>query len=218
MVVSAINSGDTLYNNDGTNKTSTSLSTNIIIKVNGVSVGAVNKLSISESRSIAMVDAIGVDGHIDSAPNKSTDISGSCDRTRFDRLRIAQAFQRSFIHASAQIYPFDIVIIDAQDVDSGSQILTTIKNVWISDISVNYTSDNFIISDSMNWKAESIFSTVLGGPVGSLGSPRGDYKPALIGNGAVSDIERRVDQGQSGRRGSLDAGGLLSLVGNPSLY
>lgn len=100
----------------------------------------------------------------------------------------------------------------------GSQILTTIKNVWISDLSVDYSSSDFIVSDTMSWKAETIFSTVIGGPVGSLPSPRGDYKPALIGNSVIADIERKVDQGQSGRRGSLDAGGLLSLVGNPSLY
>lgn len=118
MVVSAINSGDTLYNTNGTNKTSTSLSTNIIIKVNRVPVGAVTSISVDEKRSIEMINAIGVDGHIDSAPKSSTNISGSCTRTRYDRLRIAQAFQRSFIHASAQIYPFDIDIIDAQEVDA----------------------------------------------------------------------------------------------------
>lgn len=217
-MVSAQNTNDTLYNENGTNKTSTSLGTNIIIKVNGVAVGAVTSMSINEKRSIAMIDAIGVDGHIDSAPKSSTNISGSCKRTRYDRLRIAQAFQRSFIHPAAQIYPFDIVIIDAQDVSSGSQILTTIKNVWINSVDVSYSASDFIIVDDMGWEAETIFSTVLGGPVGALGSPRGDYKPALIGNSAVADIERRVDQGQSGRRGSLDAGGLLALTGNPSLY
>lgn len=218
MVVSAINTGDTLYESNGTNKTSVSLSTNIIIKVNNVAVGAVTSLSINEKRSIKPIDAIGFDGHIDSAPNSSTDISGSCNRTRFDRLRIAQAFQRSFIHPSAQIYPFDILIIDAQDTASASQIVTTIKNVWISNIDVTYSADNFIISDSMQWTAETIFSTAGNGPVGNLPSPRGDYKPALIGNGLYSDIERSVDQGKAGRRGSLDAGGLLSLVGTPSLY
>lgn len=100
----------------------------------------------------------------------------------------------------------------------GSQIITTIKNVWINSVTVKYSSSDFIIVDDMGWEAESIFSMVLGGPVGVIGGPREDYKPALIGNGAVADIERRVDQGQSGRRGSLDAGGLLSLVGSPSLY
>jgi len=127
-MANAPNTGSTLTG-DSVNKTSTAISTNIIIMVNNRAVGAVQSLSISEKRNIKMIDEIGTDGHIDSVPNQSTNITGSCQRVRFDRLRIAEAFSRGFIHAASQIYPFDIVILDKQKKAQENQISTVIKNV-----------------------------------------------------------------------------------------
>src|SRR5271169_3739100 len=104
--------GSTLTLPTGQNLTSTGISTNILIAVRNpqtggyVPVGAVQSMAISEKRSIKMIDEVGTDGHIDSVPNQSTNISGSCQRVRFDRLRVAEAFDRSFLHVSAQVYPF----------------------------------------------------------------------------------------------------------------
>src|SRR5580692_1747947 len=103
---------------NGYNTTDTAISTNILIAVRTPSgyspVGAVQSMAISEKRSIKMIDEVGTDGHIDSVPNQSTNVTGSCQRVRFDRLRIAEAFSRGFIHAASQVYPFDIVVMDKQ--------------------------------------------------------------------------------------------------------
>ena len=192
------NTNSTLLGN-GVNKTSTAISTNIIIKVGTQAVGAIQKLSISEQRGVQTIDEVGTDGHIDSVPNKSTDITGDCTRIRFDRLRIAEAFGRGFVHVASQRKPFDIVIIDSWNGDDDSSIITTIKNVWIEKISYSYGASDWIIVDDMSWKAETIYSTLANANVATGGE-----------NGLTpekDDIERQTDVG--GRRGALDAPGLL---------
>lgn len=219
-VVGAPNTGSTLGLNNGVNKTSVSLSTNILILVNGVAVGAVKSLSIQESRDIEFIKEIGTDGNIDSAPKSSTRISGSCERVRFDRLRITEAFGRGFIHVQSQAYPFDIVIMDKQKRDQASQISTVIKNVWIKSIDTNYQSDQWIISDKMNWEAETIFSVLNNGnrPV-AVGGERGIQHMGTGPNGVgLIDIEQKADTGFGGRRGSLDASGLIDIGDAGNLF
>jgi hypothetical protein len=204
------NIGSTLYYNSGNNRTSTAISTNIIITVRSqkgyVPVGAVQSMAVSEKRPIKMVDEVGTDGHIDSVPNQSTNITGSCQRVRFDRLRVAEAFSRGFVHASSQVYPFDIVIFDQQKLASGLRIATTIKNVWISGIDYTYQVSDWVITDTMTWEAETIFSILNSGnsPVavgGELGLDTTHFVP----------IEQATDTGLNGRRGSLDAPGLIDV-------
>jgi hypothetical protein len=152
MTLYAPNTGSTLGldstpgNATGVNKTSTAISTNILILVNNKAVGAVQSISINEARTITAVKEVGTDGIIDSVPTSSTTISGSCTRIRFDKLRISEAFGRNFIHVASQVYPFDIVILDKQKRNTGDQISTVIKNVWINSIAYTYTADNWIIS------------------------------------------------------------------------
>ena len=222
----APNTGSTLSLPNGVNKTSTALSTNIIILVNGTAVGAVQQLQITESRNIKMISEVGTDGNIDSSPSESTQVSGSCQRIRFDRLRIAEAFSRGFIHAKSQVYPFDIVVLDKQKRDQGSQISTVIKNVWISEISYTYQASDWVITDNMSWKAEDIFSILNGGsspipggvPV-AVGGERGIKHMGSGPNGIVNitsgdgiiNVEQLADTGSGGRRGSLDASGLIDI-------
>lgn len=191
--------GSTLLGPNGANKTSTGISTNIVIKVGPNTVGAVQELSVTENRPVFMVDEVGTDGHIDSVPNKSTDISGNCSRIRFDRMRIAEAFSRGFVHVAAQRIPFDIVIIDNWNGDQNSALITTIKNVWIEQVSYAYRVSDWVITDTMNWKAETIYTTLANG-----NSATGGERNLLL---ALDPIERSTDVG--GRRGSLDAPGLL---------
>jgi hypothetical protein len=174
-----------------------------------------------------MVDEVGTDGHIDSTPVSSTNITGSCQRIRFDRLRVAEAFGRSFIHVGSQAYPFDIVILDKQKKASASQISTVIKNVWIGGISYQYQADNWIISDTMEWEAETIFSFLTGANGANAvvgGSPvavGGEIQMQNIGNTLITDgswIEQRADTGASGRRGALDAAGLIDLGSDYPLF
>ncbi len=232
-MANAANTNSTLTLPNGVNKTSTALSTNIIILVNNTAVGAVQQLSIQENRPLKMVDEVGTDGHIDSAPTGSTNIKGSCQRIRFDRLRITEAFSRGFLHAASQVYPFDIVILDKQKRDQGSQISTVIKNVWIGGLSYVYDAGNWIITDTMEWEAETIFSILNGGS-----SPISGGTPAAVGgergikhagggpNGAfdiisgdgVINVEQLSDTNSGGRRGSLDASGLIDIGNGTVLF
>lgn len=204
------NTGSTL-DADGVNKTSTAISTNILITVGPNPVGAVQRLTINERRAIRMIDEIGTDGHIDSVPNQSTNITGSCERIRFDRMRIAEAFGRSYLHTKSQRFPFDIVIIDnwngnpLNPGDNSAAIITTIKNVWIGEISYGYQANDWIITDTMNWEAETIYSTLGSGKTPA--AQGGERAIPLALSSPTSDIEQSADIG--GRRGALDATGLL---------
>ena len=206
---SILNLGDSF----GTNTTDTAISTNILIAVRTPSgyqpVGAVQSMAISEKRPIKMVDEVGTDGHIDSVPNMSTNITGTCQRVRFQKLRVAEAFDRGFLHVSAQVYPFDIVIFDKQKFATAAQVTTIIKNVWIAGIDYTYQVSDWVITDSMTWEAEQIYSTVNGGPA-ATGGQNNLLKP-FGGANNPGWIESQTDMGASGRRGSLDAAGLIDL-------
>lgn len=212
-MANAANTGSTLTFPGGQNKTSTAISTNIIIMVNQTPVGAVQSLSISESRNIKMIDEVGTDGHIDSVPNQSSNFSGSCSRVRFDRLRVAEAFSRGFIHVQSQAYPFDIVILDKQKSDVGAQISTVIKNVWIKGLSYEYTISDWVIMDKMDWEAETIFSVLNNGSATPVA--QGGERGIPFSN---IPIERQTDVGANGRRGSLDASGLIDLGSTGTLF
>jgi hypothetical protein len=219
----ATNTNSTLTFPGGQNKTSTAISTNIIITVrtaNGtnIPVGAVQQMTISEKRPIKMIDEVGTDGHIDSVPNQSTNITGSCQRVRFDRLRVAEAFSRGFVHVASQAYPFDIVIFDKQKLNVGSQISTVIRNVWISGIDYTYQISDWVITDTMTWEAETIFS-VLNGGSSLLGGGNNVATGGELGIPFSNiPIERATDTGTGGRRGSLDAPGLIDLGSTGTLF
>lgn len=199
-----INTQTQIFDSQGNNKTGTHLSTNIIIKVGDNVVGAVQTMAITEARpNIRMIDEVGTDGHIDSAPNQSTNISGTCNRVRFDRMRIAEAFSRGFIHVKAQRIPFDIEIHDRfHDADPGSAIVTTIKNVWIKSINYTYQVSDFIVTDDMAFDAEDIFSVL--GTTNVVGTTTADGRDIPI----INTFERAADRGDF--RGALDAPGLLN--------
>lgn len=198
----APNTGSLTEGVGGINRTGTALSTNIIIEVNGQSIGAIKSISYTEDRSITMIDEVGTDGHIDSAPNKSTNVTGSCKRVRFDGLRLPEAFARGFIHVKSQRVPFDILIKDIHNGDEAKSILTTIKNVWIKRVSTQYSADDFIIVDDMDFEAEDIYSTL---GTSSTNVATGGERGITLD---INSIERAADRGN--RRGSLDASGLIS--------
>lgn len=227
-MANAPNTGSTLTQASGINKTSTAISTNIIIMVNNTAVGAIQSMAISEKRGIKMIDEVGSDGHVDSVPNVSTNITGTCQRIRFDRLRITEAFSRGFVHVQSQVFPFDIVILDKQKAATGSQISTVIKNVWISGIDYTYQVSDWVITDSMTWEAETIFSILNNGnsqPV-AVGGERGVTHMGAGPNGTLNiqsgdgivNIEQLVDTGAGGRRGSLDASGLIDIGSSGDLF
>lgn len=224
----AANTGSTISLPNNKNKTSTGISTNIIILVENTPVGAIQTMQIQEKRNVKMIDEVGTDGHIDSVPNQSTNITGSCQRIRFDRLRIAEAFGRGFIHVASQVYPFDIMIIDKQKRSTDLHISTVIKNVWITGIDYTYQVSDWVITDNMSWEAESISSFLAGSKPAAVGGERNiphmggplDTSPNSFNilqsgdNGILKGIEQLTDIGSNGRRGSLDAAGLIDLGDN----
>lgn len=196
--------GSVLTNSNGSNTTQTAISTNIIISVGPNTVGAIQELSIDEARGIKQIDEVGTDGHIDSVPNTSTNITGTCNRIRFNKMRVAEAFSRSFVHVHSQRFPFDIVVIDQWNGSGNNALITTIRNVWIKSIGTRYNAGDWIITDNMTWEAETIYTTLANGPsaTGGVASiPLAILSP-------TSDIEQSADTG--GRRGSMDSPGLLS--------
>jgi hypothetical protein len=212
MTLRLSNPGSTRINDTATGRstTRTHLSTNINILVDGIAVGAISKMQISEKRSVKKTGEVGTDGFIDSSPTTSTDISGSCDRTRFDGQRIAEAFLRGYVHVAAQRLPFDIEIQDNfKGGDAGSIVITTIRNVWITGIDYTYQSDNFVIVDSMNWTAESIESVM--GSGASVVGPVNNRGITIAQNA----FEVQADTGIF--RGALDAAGLLDAFDGSNL-
>jgi hypothetical protein len=204
-----------ILENAGRNVTRTGVSTQIIIQCDGNPIGAIQSLSIKEDRSIKPIDEVGTDGHIDSVPNKSTDIQGDCTRVAFDNLRMAPAFSRGFIHVAAQRIPFDIVVLDiiaADETDadgftnSENVITTVIKNVWIKSLGTTYTAQDFVITQQMSWVAETIYSYV-GQGQSAVPAPSARQIPIIDRD----SFEQQADIGL--RRGGLDAAGLINLVG-----
>jgi len=192
------------------NRTATHLSTNIYIAVDNGSgplpVAAVSQLQVTENRGLSRIPEVGTDGFIDSAPKSSTEISGSCRRTRFDGKRISEAFRRGFIHVSAQRTPFDIQIYDLIQGDESDIIITTIENVWIENISYTYSAEDFVIVDEMRWQAESINSI----DAGTSGSAVNDIRSVVM-----NQFEVQADIGTY--RGALDAAGLINAFDGGNL-
>lgn len=196
----------------GHDNTNTGISTNILITVGPNPVGAIQNITINETRQIKMIDEVGTDGHIDSVPNQSTNITGTCSRIRYDRMRISEAFSRSFVHVHSQRVPFNIVIIDAWNgntlnlADTSQDIITTINNVWISDIHYSYQTNDWVIVDEMSFQAETIYSTLGGGSTPASQGGTRNIPLAILS--PASDVERAADIGTL--RGSLDQPGLLN--------
>lgn len=202
------NTGSQLFDADGNNRTATHLSTNIVIIVDGNPIGAIQSLEVTEERGgIRMVDEVGTDGHIDSAPNQSTNYTVTCQRVRFDKLRVAEAFSRGFLHVKAQRIPFDIEIHDRfADADEGNAIITTIKNVWIQRIGYTYSATDWVITDNMTCQAEDIYSVLNSNNVAQAVA-NGRANPIIL-----NPFEQEADKGD--QRGALDASGLLDAFAN----
>src|SRR5271168_3873932 len=92
--------------------TSSGLSTQIIIKVNGNPVGALQTLTVDQTRSVQRISEIGTDGTVEIVPNKAAEYKLTTGRIVFDQLRLPEAFSRGFRFIGAQRLPFDIEIYD----------------------------------------------------------------------------------------------------------
>jgi hypothetical protein len=209
--------GTPIVGKDGrSNKTGVSLSTNILIKVGSLKVGVVQKLSVKEGGSAKMIHEVGTDGAVDSCRDRAVNITGSANRIRLNRMRLTEAFGMPFQHIHAQVYPFDITIIDRQAVNQSDWIVTVLKNVWFTDLNYDYDAENYIITDSASWAAEAIYTTMNDGKTSSVRGGTIGIRPVYESTlrddttGGMS-VERAADTGYSNRRGGLDMSGIITL-------
>lgn len=212
-----LNTGTTLDANNGSPRTASTLSTQIIIKVGNNPVGALQRLSVTQNRSLQRIQEIGTDGVIEIVPNSATQYELRVERVVFDLLRLPEAFSRGFRFIAAQRVPFDIEVFDISNAnenarlgdDPGSDanvVGMTYKNCWFNSYETPFAADNYVITESANIWCETAF-------VGS-GLGQGENIPA---SGGLRGIEAQVDGGgveqevNSGARiGSLSASGLVN--------
>jgi hypothetical protein len=201
--LAAPNTRSALTDVNGNNRTGTHLSTNIILKVDNYIVGAVQSLDITERQSIKMISEVGTSGTIDSAPNSSAEYSGRCQRVRFDKTRVAPAFSRGFVHVGSQRIPFDIEIHDRfHDSDEANEIITVMKNCWISEISYAYNVSDWIITENMSFQAEAMYSIQNNNNVVT------GVAPGQEGTIYLNSYEQLADRGA--QRGALANAGVLN--------
>jgi hypothetical protein len=202
--------------NGSKNVTSVGLSTQILIKTGeGTPVGAIQTLNIREQSTTTQIYEVGTDGSIDSVRSGPVKISGSCKRIVFDKMRLLEAFGRGYMHIKSMAYPVDIWVYDRQASNPNDWVVDILKNVWFNGLTTDYSSDNYILSQSAEWSAEDISSILIGtnGPA-AKGGRRGEsilYNSGLTDVATNTEIERATDAGMANRRGALDVSGLIDL-------
>lgn len=183
---------------------STGLSTQIVVKVDNKPVGAIQQISVPQTRSLKRVGELGLDGILEIVPNQPTQYTISVDRIVFDKKRITEAFGRGFINIKSQLVPFDIDIIDRSG--GGDGVVTTLKRCWFAEYTPTYTAGDFIITERASIWCEDV-GTVFGNS--EKFAAQGGIKPSEYSTGG-SSREQDADTGK--RRGSMDEIGIYQIT------
>jgi len=201
--------------------TSTGLSTQILVKVDGIAVGGIQTMNIDQRRPLKPITEVGTDGHIEVVPSGATTFEITISRIYFDRKTITEALGRQFINIQAQRYPFDIYVYDfhnvsASTLDSSFDVadsdgtdgtvtsgvmVTVYENCWIGSKRESFTSSDYIITQDVSVTAE--FCHTFMDNVNTSASKAA--LPADDDERTLAQLERLVDVS---RPGSLDARGL----------
>lgn len=174
------------------------LSTQITIKVDRTTVGAIQQLQINQNREMWVQEEIGTDGIIEIHPKGATKIDINVTRIVFDQLRLPEAFARGFINIQSQRIPFDIQIMDRSSALTDQAIVVnTCHSCWFNSYSPTYAANDYIITETAGLKCEYMTTTVngLSAANGGLRGIRFDF----------DSVERSTDV--DGRRGRLDSSG-----------
>jgi len=180
------------------------LSTQITIKVNNTTVGAIQKLAITQNRDLHRWEEIGTDGIVEIHPKGAAKIDLSVDRIVFDGMRLTESFARGFINLQSQRVPFDIYIIDRTEVGhTGDAVIHVFNNCWFKQYNPQFRAESFIISETAQLWCEHVTTTRNG-----VSAVIGGYR----GIGYEHDtMERATDtRGQKGRYEKSDFGLLSS--------
>lgn len=178
------------------------LSTQIVIKVNNVPVGAIQRLAINQNRDLHRWEEIGTDGIVEIHPKGATKITITVDRVVFDGLRLTESFARGFINIQSQRIPFDVEIIDKSELmDGRNAIVHTFHNCWFNQYNPQFRADSFIVSETAQLWCEYVTTTR-----DSLSAVYGGIRKI---NYEYDTIERSTDI--NGKRGRYEK----SNVGDP---
>ncbi len=129
------------------------LSSKIKIIVDGRLVGEVQSISVEENTGMKMVWPVG-----EPDPNEveeKPEYVVTASRMRFDRKRIAEAFNRGFVSINAQRSPLQLVI---EDNFAGYRIDTIIMNCWMGHVGTTYTIDDYVIAEDIRLCVGDIYS------------------------------------------------------------
>ena len=176
------------------------LSTQILIKVGSVTVGAIQEFTVNQAREILRWEETGTNGIVDSHPKSATKIDISVNRIIFDQMRLFEAFGRGFINLQAQRFPFEIDIIDNMTGNDNLAIVHTYHNCWFNSYSTSYHSDNYLIIETAKIFCDYVTSIQNGASV-----PNGGIRGIPV---EYDIIERNTDA--LGNRGYFDSTGLNS--------
>lgn len=190
--------------------TSSGLSTQIVIKVNGNPVGALQSLRVGQARQLQRIKEIGTDGVIEIVPIGAAEYTLDCTRLVFDQLRLPEAFSRGFRFIGAQRLPFDIEIYDtsnatsfnAGDTSAGVVVMQYV-GCWFTSYTTPYAADNYLITEEASIWCETAYVSSGNTPV-TIRNPADTFQ--------IDDVELATNVGQGGRRGSLDVSGLLNAT------
>jgi hypothetical protein len=206
----------------GSQAINSTLSTQIIIKVNNEPVGALQRLTVNQTRPLTRIQEIGTDGVIEIVPSGATNFELTADRIVFDQLRLPEAFSRGFRFINSQRLPFDILVIDlggieppGQEMSQGSAALVSegnghismvYRNCWFTSYNTPYAADNYLITETATIWCETAFVSSPTQSNKTLSTLRDKMTPQIDNAG----IETSVNWG--GHRGAMDASGLLKSI------
>jgi len=192
-------------------RTNSGLSTQIIVKVNNIPVGALQTLEVRQARPLKRIDEIGNDGNIEIVPSKSPEYTLTTQRIVFDQLRLPEAFQRAFRFIGSQRVPFDIDIFDMHanqtpDINDGAGLVVmTFKNCWFTDYTTSHNvSDYTILENATIWAETASVKNV------DSSFQRPSTRRSMNTQTDPEGIESATNTG--GRRGALDAAGILNSL------
>lgn len=195
--------------------TNTGLSTQILVKIDGKAVGAIQNLTATQQRNMRRINEVGTDGVIEIVPGKAAEISLRVERIVFMKKGLPESFNRAYTNIHAQRVPFDIFVYDFTNAkgaaldngflagDTAEGLITTVyENCWFNNLEIKYSAGDYIISQNAGIDAEFV-RTFANGDIGTSAVP-------VTADNNVDPLERLADVG---RRGSMDARGLTEIAG-----
>jgi len=198
---------------------STGLSTQVLVKVENETVGAIQSIEVTHTRPLERVREVGTDGTLEIVPNRPCEYTLSVTRIVFDRLSLPEAFARGFMNIKSQLLPFDIQIIDRTNGDGDASIIHTCKNCWFADYKPSFRADAFILQQQATLWCEDISTTqgtsqnsaVQGGARGINFQSNDRERQTDTGAGGTSSGGSTTTAG-SGFRGTMDVSGIINAA------